>query len=34
LIDIALNEIEKYWYPLIDLLGTKASWPNGIPVVS
>jgi hypothetical protein len=31
LIDIALNEIEKYWYQLIDLLGTKASWPNGIP---
>ena len=30
LIDFPLTEINKYWYQLIELLGTKASWPNGI----
>lgn len=31
LIDIALTEIETYWHQLVNLLGTKSSWPNGIP---
>lgn len=31
LIDVELTEIEKSWYQIIALLGTKSVWPDGIP---